>query len=65
MGLVFSDREIEILRLISIGMDTEQIARQLHLSLNTVSTHRRNMLKKSKKPTTHDIVIELKESGEL
>ncbi len=65
VGPVFSGREIEILRLISTGLDSEQIADYLHLSLNTVSTHRRNILKKSKKPTTHDIVIELKEGGIL
>ncbi len=64
-GHIFSEREFEIIKLISEGMDSEQIANKLFLSVNTVNTHRRNILKKTKKSTTHDLVIELQERGIL
>lgn len=64
-GHVFSDREFEIIRLIAQGLGSEQIADKLLLSVNTVNTHRRNILKKTKKSTTHDLVIELQERGIL
>lgn len=35
-----SDREFEILRLIGRGIEAHDIARQLHLSIKTVDTHR-------------------------
>ncbi len=65
IGNEFSAREFEILMLIAEGMDSENIARKLCLSVNTVNTHRRNILKKSNKQTTHDLVIELQERGVL
>lgn len=64
-GHIFSDREFEILQLIVAGLNSEQIAGKLLISVNTVNTHRRNMLKKTNKSTTHDLVIELQESGLL
>ena len=64
-GHVFSEREFEIIKLIAEGMGSEQIADKLFLSVNTVNTHRRNILKKTKKSTTHDLVIELQERGIL
>jgi DNA-binding CsgD family transcriptional regulator len=65
VGHVFSEREFEIIKLIADGMGSEQIADKLFLSVNTVNTHRRNILKKTKKSTTHDLVIELQERGIL
>lgn len=41
-----SKREIEILRYVSQGMGSKQIADATGLSINTVSNHRRNMLSK-------------------
>jgi DNA-binding CsgD family transcriptional regulator len=64
-GHAFSNREFEILQLIATGMDSEQIAKKLQISLNTVNTHRRNLLKKTRKQTTLEIVIELQERGIL
>jgi DNA-binding CsgD family transcriptional regulator len=64
-GHVFSDREFEIINLIAHGMGSEQIADKLSLSVNTVNTHRRNILKKTKKSTTQDLVIELQDRGIL
>jgi DNA-binding CsgD family transcriptional regulator len=34
-----SDRELQVLRLIANGRSNAQIARELHLSVNTVKTH--------------------------
>lgn len=41
-------KELEVLKLISYGLTTEEIAKKLHISPNTVRTHRQNMLKKEK-----------------
>lgn len=65
IGQVFSGREFEILKLIASGLGSEQIADRLSISVNTVNTHRRNVLKKTNKSTTHELVIELQGSGIL
>lgn len=41
-----SKREIEIVRLITQGFTSQEIADKLHLSTYTVNTHRRNILRK-------------------
>ncbi|MBL7760374.1 MAG: response regulator transcription factor [Sediminibacterium sp.] len=41
-----SKREIEIVRLITQGLTSQEIADKLHLSTYTVNTHRRNILRK-------------------
>jgi DNA-binding NarL/FixJ family response regulator len=43
---VLSDREFEILKLIGSGKTVSQIARELTLSVKTVSTHRTRILRK-------------------
>ena len=65
MGHHFTDREFEILTLIAEGLDTGRIAKQLMLSVNTVNTHRRNIVRKSGKSSTHELVMELREMGVL
>jgi DNA-binding CsgD family transcriptional regulator len=42
-----SRREIEILKLMSGGLSSKQIADRLRLSINTINNHRRNMLVKT------------------
>lgn len=64
-GYNFTNRELEILKLIAAGLGSEQIADKLHLSVNTVNTHRRNILNKTKNSNTHELVIELMEKGML
>jgi DNA-binding CsgD family transcriptional regulator len=64
-GYTFSDREFEILQLLALGMDSDKIAEKLFLSTHTVNTHRRNLLKKTNKSFTHELVIELMEKGIL
>lgn len=42
-----SPKEKEILKLISLGLSSREIAKQLFLSINTVNTHRKNILRKT------------------
>jgi DNA-binding NarL/FixJ family response regulator len=42
-----SDRELKVLELIGKGFTNQQVANQLFISLNTVQTHRKNILKKT------------------
>jgi DNA-binding NarL/FixJ family response regulator len=39
-------REVEVLRLIAGGLNTEEIGARLYLSPNTIETHRRHLLEK-------------------
>jgi len=43
-----SNREMEILRLVSEGYSSKEIGEYLHISRDTVRTHRRNILNKTK-----------------
>ncbi|MEM9544624.1 MAG: LuxR C-terminal-related transcriptional regulator [Bacteroidota bacterium] len=43
---VFTKREMEIIDFISSGLSSKEIADQLHLSIHTVKTHRKNILNK-------------------
>ena len=47
-GLVepLSEREMEVLRLLASDLDGPDIARELHVSLNTMRTHSRNIFRK-------------------
>jgi len=65
IGPPFSDRELEIIKLVEAGLSSKQIAEKLFLSIYTVSTHRTNILEKSGKTTIADLIYELKEQGLL
>ena len=43
----FTNREVEIIRKISEGLDFNEIGEQLHISPHTVRAHKRNIFKKS------------------
>jgi LuxR family transcriptional regulator, maltose regulon positive regulatory protein len=47
-GLIepLSDRELDVLRLLASDLDGPDIARRLHVSLNTMRTHSRNIFRK-------------------
>jgi len=45
-GVSLSQREVEIVELISKGFTNSRIAEKLFLSVHTISTHRKNILKK-------------------
>jgi DNA-binding NarL/FixJ family response regulator len=63
MGNNFTSREFEIIKLVSEGLTSDQIARKLFLSVHTIDTHRRNILKKSNKSTIMELILTLKKSG--
>lgn len=44
---LFSNREVDILRYAANGLDSQSIAEQLFISVETVKSHRKNLLKKS------------------
>lgn len=44
--MILTKREQQILELIANELTTEQIAQNLHISIPTVESHRRNMFRK-------------------
>lgn len=56
-GISLSQREIEVIRLISDGSTNKEIADQLFLSTHTVNTHRKNIMNKLGIKNTAGIVI--------
>jgi len=56
-GISLSEREIEVIRLISDGKTNKEIADQLFLSTHTVNTHRKNIMQKLGIKNTAGIVI--------
>lgn len=51
-----SDRELEVLHMIAMGKTVSQIARELCLSVTTVSTHRARILGKMRMTTTAQLI---------
>jgi DNA-binding CsgD family transcriptional regulator len=51
-----SSRELEILKLISMGRISKQIAEELHISVHTVNTHRQNIIEKMGATNTAEAV---------
>lgn len=62
---VLTTREIEILRLLSEGESSKVIADTLHISYDTVRTHRNNILKKTKMKTLTQVISRLIKKGIL
>lgn len=65
IGPDLSTRELEIVRLVQSGLSSKEIAEKLFLSVNTVNTHRSNILTKSGKTHISDLIYELKDQGLL
>ena len=61
----YSNREKEIILLISKKMTSQQIAIQLHLSKHTIMTHRKNILRKAKSGSIKDVLLFCKKNGIL
>lgn len=51
-----SDREMEVLEAIAKGLTTQEIARKLFISKNTVETHRKNLLYKLEARNTAELI---------
>ncbi|OFX22285.1 MAG: hypothetical protein A2033_07375 [Bacteroidetes bacterium GWA2_31_9] len=49
-------REIEVLKLIVKELNCKQIAEELHISIHTVQSHRKNLYKKTKSKTIIGLV---------
>lgn len=56
-GISLSEREIEVIKLISDGLTNKEIADALFLSTHTVNTHRKNIMHKLNIKNTAGIVI--------
>jgi len=56
-----TEREIEIARLVCLELSSEKIAETLHLSLHTVNTHRKNILRKINAKNAIDLMNYMKE----
>ncbi len=52
-----STREIEILKLISCGLTSKEVASRLFISINTVETHRKHILKKLKSKNMFEAIF--------
>lgn len=65
LGRSFSAREMEILTCIADCMESDQIAEKLGITVNTVNTHRRNIVKKSGYSSTHELIFSLQAKGML
>ncbi len=53
---IFTKREKEIIKNLSIGKDYNQIASLLYVSPHTINTHKRNILKKSGCKNTPELI---------
>lgn len=56
-----TEREVEIARLVCRELSSEKIAETLHLSLHTINTHRKNILKKINAKNAIDLMNYMKE----
>ncbi len=65
MGHHLTHREIEIIKMISHGYSSKEIAEKLFISIHTVNTHRRNILCKTHKVHLSDVIFDLMEQGLL
>jgi DNA-binding CsgD family transcriptional regulator len=54
-------RELQILDLIRLGNTSLDISKTLHITKNTVDTHRRNILKKTKSKSVFLLINSLNE----
>ncbi|MEX2349472.1 MAG: LuxR C-terminal-related transcriptional regulator [Flavobacteriaceae bacterium] len=52
----FTKRELEVIKLLAQGLATEAIAAELHISGQTVYTHRKNILRKSGLKNTTELI---------
>lgn len=65
MSNPFSSREFEIIKLIESGLSSDQIAEKLFLSVHTINTHRRNILKRGGMANMQELIHDLHDRGVL
>lgn len=62
-SMPYTKRELEVIRQLGSGLSTGQIARTLHISAQTVHTHRKNVLRKSGLQNTAALVADCLRKG--
>ncbi len=62
---IFTNRERELLKLLSKGWNSKEISKHLDISSQTVQKHRRNMLEKAGKSNTVELVVYALKCGVL
>jgi len=60
---IFSGREVEVLKLIMSGYSSSRIANALFVSVNTVNTHRKSLMRKANVNKTVDLISFAIENG--
>lgn len=65
IGNIYTKREFEIIKLIELGFSSEEIAKKLFVSINTINVHRTNIIKKSGKTRISELVYGLMEQGAI
>lgn len=58
-----SPREYEVLRLITKGHKTAEIAEKLHVSVHTINSHRKNILRKLNLKSPAELIVYAMETG--
>jgi DNA-binding CsgD family transcriptional regulator len=62
-GSNLSERELEVIMYVHKGLESKEIGEKLFLSPYTISSHRRNILKKSGKSSIGELIYELEVIG--
>ncbi|NDV44194.1 LuxR C-terminal-related transcriptional regulator [Flagellimonas sediminis] len=60
---IFTTRETEVIKLLAQGLSTEMIALDLNISVQTVFTHRKNILRKTSAKNTSELIAECIRKG--
>ena len=63
LGVILSDREKEVLKLMMQGKTSTEIGETLFISKNTVDTHRRNILEKTESRNSTELISKALEKG--
>lgn len=64
-SLIYTKREMDIIRLLAKGLSSKAIATKFNISSHTVDKHRRNMLKKANMKNTQELVHDALKEGWL
>ncbi|MAM30547.1 MAG: hypothetical protein CMC13_16140 [Flavobacteriaceae bacterium] len=62
---LFTDREVEIIKLVAANHTSKEIAEKLYISPHTVNTHRKNILQKAQCANTADLITFCQKVGVL
>jgi DNA-binding NarL/FixJ family response regulator len=62
-GVTLTKREQEVLEMVTEGLTTQEIAKKIFVSFDTVETHRRNIIQKFGARNTVDAVVKAMRMG--